>query len=452
MLIPAFNDKRLPRLREAANPERMLPAFRSYFKQTYPDRSEQLTDCFIDQIRYKPGRYSRYLYRLRVDNVDQWFIGQLPVQGKEPSVKKRQAWDELPLNGVWRALAFWDDFGMQLQTFPYDKNLTQVPALLDPKVVCSLAQAQAESFGLTDVWTCEDAVIQQVKYMPSKRCVLRYDFDWRGPAGERKQTAVYSKTYGKGDGKTVYETLHALWQQTADGFVIPKPIAYFDDTNTSWQAAWPGQDYTDIIRAGDWESYLPDIAKRLAALHQQQLDGLAKNDEVSLTAVLENAHDQEEDVNDFFDAPRPELRQIVADLEARYPALAAQAVPQTLVHGTFKISQIMVNGDEIALVDFDSVTVGDPWYDVAEFISSLVTLEAKHDIPAAKIVAGIKTFLNTYTAEVSWPCDLERIRWYATAFIAARLHSLLKGLKIQTEAEFVAALDCLHTLLPLALT
>lgn len=452
MMIPAFTDQRLPRLREAANPDVMLPAFRSYFEQIYPALSDKLTDCFVDQIRYKPGRYSRYLYRLRLDGSDQWFIGQLPVKGKEPSAKKQLAWAELPNNGPWRPLAFWDGFGMELQTFPYDKNLPQVPNLLDPEYVRQLAQTQAEQVGLTSAWTCETANVQQVKYMPNKRCVLRYDFEWRGPAGERKQTAVYSKTYGKGDGQQVYDTLDKLWQQSGSGFVIPQPVAYFADIKTSWQAAWLGEDYTDVILAGRWEAYVPTIARHLAHLHQQWIDGLEDDDsEVSLAAVLENSHDQEEDVNVFFDQPRPELRQIVTDLEAAYPKLAAQSVPQTLVHGTFKISQIMINEDAIALVDFDSVTLGDPLYDVAEFISSLLTLEAKHGVAPDKIVAAVQLFLQTYAAHVPWACDLERIRWYTTAFLAARVHSLLKGLKIQTEAEFVAALDCLYTLLPQAL-
>lgn len=452
MSIAALVDNTLPQeLALAADEQYMLTAFRRYFQQTYPDWVDRLGGCFVDQIRYKPGKYGRFLYRLHFTGAtpfDQWFVGQMHVAGHPARPSKPVTMQTDP----WLPQAYWDDMGMSLTAFPYDPALPQLPALLDPATVCAQAQPLAPLFGLSPEWACVAATIHQLKYMPRKRVVLRYDLRWQAPSGEQTERTVYSKTYSDDESSAIYAALDQLWLATEGAqLVVPRPLAHWQPIGTIWQAAWPGQNLGDVIgtmaAANDagWLAYLPTVATGLAALHQHDFATTELRQMPSLTAVLTNVHGDQQDITDFFGKPVPAVDTIVTWLETTHAQLAADpTIPQTPIHGTFKMAQILVNGNAAAVVDFDSVAEGDPLYDVAEFVASLLVLNLKRDVATEQMVEAVAVFMQAYQTAVSWPCSPLRIRWYATAFMLARVHSLLKGLKIRDEAEFQTLL---HTIL-----
>lgn len=458
MRIPALEDSKLPLLAQAANPEAMLGAFKRYFRRRYPEWADRISACLIGQIRYKPGKYCRFIYQLRLrgeqGEFDQWFVGKMYPEGRIPRPDELCIDDGASGNGHWMPVDYWPEMGLVLSAFPFDRKLPHLSKLVDLAEVGQLAQNHPEAFGLTPDWHCKRVTVHQVNYKPRKRCVLRYDFDWRGPAGELRHPSVYSKTYSTRKSDYIYTALRSTWEglsRRKSALLVPRPMCYFKSLNTIWQEAWNGTPLSEMIIKGDWDTHLPRIAESLAALHLGDFDCFELRPAPSLAKILENVHGDEADIAVFFGGTRPEIRGVVAELEAQQTRLNSVQVPSTPIHGTFKLSQILVGETGVAVVDFDGVAVGDPLYDVAEFIASILVLRAKHGLSTERVASGIGPFLRTYADQVLWACDLARIRWYTTAFLLAHIHSLLKRLKIQNEEQFMMSLEIIRSDLPAAL-
>jgi thiamine kinase-like enzyme len=85
----------------------------------------------------------------------------------------------------------------------------------------------------------------------------------------------------------------------------------------------------------------------------------------------------------------------------------------------------------LALVDFDAVAMGDPHYDVAEFIASLQYLELSRGLSRQRLASAAKLFYESYAARVPWACDRRRIAWYTRAFLISKMFSSIKNLDFQ---------------------
>jgi aminoglycoside phosphotransferase (APT) family kinase protein len=133
------------------------------------------------------------------------------------------------------------------------------------------------------------------------------------------------------------------------------------------------------------------------------------------------------------------IAQRLVRLERRIPA--ATRFPQVPIHGAFRLSQLLAQGERIALVDFDGVALGDPHYDVAELQASLVyrVFRGNLDRPAALRRGG--AFLDAY--EATGPCspDERRLAWLRAAFVLEKLYLSLKNLELAILPQSEAILD-----------
>lgn len=444
-----------PQLTQAASPEEMLLAFRTYFQVRYPYWKGQIVACFIDQIRHKPGKKCRFLYRLRLQEperaYDQWFVGTMALgrgggrAGKRPFTTNGHK----TRPGGWLPNDHWPEMNMKLTAFPHDGRLPALKTLLDPTKVQEIAQNQAAAFGLAPNWRCETVTVHQAKYMPFKRCVLRYEFTWVSPVGTKKHHTVYSKTYKDDSSGYVYNAINLLWQaalETQGELHIPQPLCHLAEFNTVWQAAWSGNPLGQTVADGSWQAYLPAIARGLAQIHLLEMDDpdFHLKPMPSIADMLENSRGDLADIEAFFDDPQEQTLQELTQVMARLTDEAdfdTATIPQTPVHGTFKMAQILVNGTEIAIVDFDSVAQGDPLYDVAEFIASIIALRSKNGLSADEVSQGVQSFIAAYAESVPWACDPSRINWYTTNFLLSKIHSMLKGIKTRDETYLQEMLE-----------
>src|SRR5262249_47604051 len=143
------------------------------------------------------------------------------------------------------------------------------------------------------------------------------------------------------------------------------------------------------------------------------------------------------------------LEKLVESLGRALPARDVR-LPRSLIHGTFKIAQLLVRDGKLGLVDFDSVAHGDPLYDVAEFVASYLYLTATHDLSTVAAARGIDRFLARYEEHTPWPCERERIMWYVTAFLLGKLNASLKSLEWSGDDEVEPALTLIQTALAAA--
>jgi len=448
-------DRNLPQLAQALDATSMKPALQGFFRREYPGRSLQVQRVNIGKIYHKPGKNCEITYGVRCRDGGKkihsmWFQAKMPVNGKDLAAEPR-TW---PGCGFWKPVSVWPEMNMVLYAFPYDRRLPYLGQLLEMEWIKQQVERHWANFGLPAGAKCQEVVCEKIKYMPGKRCVLRYEIKL---AGLRQKKVFYGKTYNDTQSRYVFQALQAICASPAcsDGRLnVPAPIAHLDEANTIWQHAWESDDLNVVMQKKiGWVNFprtdFPNkIATMLAALHQIDITAESgrsaerSRSELqrgpSSKAVLLNAGGDASDIARFFPEKQEALAEMIGALEKFAPDMAA--APQTTIHGSFKLAQLLCRAErsrsdqQLGLIDFDSVACGDPLYDVAEFVASLAFLKVSDEIPAPPIDESIELYLASYQRQVPWNCDRRRLAWYVAAFLLGKIHASLK----RREAKGVA--------------
>jgi hypothetical protein len=433
-----MHDNALPQMQRAADPKIMATAFEEFFRGQYPNRGLKVNDCQISRFQHKPGKECNITYRLSGHDrdrrsYDQWIFAKMRANGDthEPAPNHHPL--RWPGCDFWKPVSAWQDMNMELHAFPYDVKMPYLGQLLEPGFVKREIEARLPGFALSSAWTCREVACHKIKYMPTRRCVLRYDLIVADAANNQRTMMFYSKTYNSANSRYVYDVLRAVCASPAcrsGKLNIPAPIAHLDSANTLWQHAWEGTKFGSAMRARGWadlpySGFMPKIATMLAALHQIEIPHLHLADGPTPAKTIENAYGDAEDIAQFLPENQAMLAaaaKILADLA---PEVADHSTRAT-IHGSFKVAQLLCHEQELALVDFDSISRGDPLYDLAEFFASILYLIVSDGIPAAPMIASVESFWSAYQQQVSWDCDRRRLAWYLVAFLLGKMHSSFK--------------------------
>jgi len=441
----AIHDKNLPHLREAVNAELMATAFEALFQREYPEQGLQVQSCRVGRVYHKPGKDCGIMYRVlcrdREQRVfDNWFFGKMFANGKVRSTSGKKHPRTWPGCGFWKPVSLWPETDMILHAFPYDAYLPHLGQLLEPQFVKQQVEQNLNGFDLPQGSRCLHVACEKVKYMPNKRCVLRYELLIAEPQGRERKVVFYSKTYDNVKSRYVYEVLRELCAHPAcnnGALNIPKPIAHIDQANTLWQHEWPGEEFRVVAKALGWENlassgYVPKMAAMLATLHQIELRQARLQAGPTFEMALENARSDVFDLSSFLPEQEGELERIMDELAAA-AAIFEQPMPAVTMHGTFKLAQMLCREQQLAVIDFDSIACGDPLYDVAELIASLAYLRVSEELARNIARHNVETFLHHYEQQAPWPCARPRLAWYVVVFLLGKMHSSLKRLEKKAE-------------------
>jgi hypothetical protein len=315
--------------------------------------------------------------------------------------------------------------------FPHDPRLAQLPEIASPEAVRKIAEENAAALGIGAGARLGEVRCRQVKAMPGKRVVLRFEIDVHGAGGASRPLAFYSKTYGDATSLHVYRILCQACDALGSARVpldIPRPLLHLDALHTYWQEEWPGRPMSELYAEAGLAGALPRVASALASLHRLELTGLGSAFYVG--EVAEEALEDAARIAAFLpgDARRLEsLTRRIAEQGARLPALAG--CPDVPLHGAFRMSQLLERDGRLAMTDFDGVARGDPHYDVAEFQSSLLYQHFRRGLALEPLLAFAEGFREAYAACAPWPIDPARLAWFTSAFLIEKLHGSLKGLE-----------------------
>ncbi len=433
----------------------MAAAFEEFFQREYPGLGLRVQQCRIMRVYHKPGKACLIAYQVQGHDrdgrpFDQWLHGRLLRNGAVAD-DSASATPSLFACDFWKPVSLWPERRMVVHAFPYDPKLPQLARLKDADFIKQHVERHLAEFGLSGTWHCVEVLDHKVKYMPGKRCVLRYQVSLRNAAGEQQTRTFYSKTTDDASGRTVAAALRVICasRACAAGVLnVPAPIAYLPESKTLWQHAWEGEPLSRRCAERGWATLahtpvLPKIAAMLAALHQIELPAELQRPGPSPTTMLANARDNAAQILKFLPEVRERQERLLQQLAATLPRSEA-ATPPTTIHGTFKLAQILVRDDQPGLVDFDALAVGDPLYDVAEFLASVIYLRLSDGAAAAAITTAVAHFVESYAALVPWRCERRRLAWYVTAFLLGKMHSSLKRMEhaaAQRVATAVALLE-----------
>lgn len=437
----SYDDPKLPQLAMAIDPATMAQRLEENFQPTLAQLDCRVEGSSIERIQYRRGRRCRLLYRLNLrdrhgEKKEQWFLGKLGRVGQA----RRQYEEALAAgnlqNGLWPAVSLLSDLEMVVWTFPNDPEMLGLRQATDLNFVQAQISANLAAFGLSTGWHCASANFERVKYMPGKRCVLRFRADMRQAAGEKQQLEFYSKTYNDGMSRAHYQAMQQAYAHLGDAVHIPRPIMYLETANTVWQEAWPGQPLLENLEASDWKELFPRLATGLARVHLSRCEGLQTVD------TLELAYDsaQEDALMLGWLLPEYHLRfnEVLARLSAAKALAAAPANLITPIHRAIRLEQFLMRDREIALVDFDAAALGDPFYDLAEFLCSLQYLEFTADFSRGRLAVAAELFKTIYGRLVPWELARTRLAYYAASALLSKMHDTMKNLDAKAMPKFAA--------------
>jgi hypothetical protein len=362
---------------------------------------------------------------------------------------------------------------MALSAFPIDGlNPTLVEAT-DPDTIASiLAEALPEvQSGQISI---KDVRLLLAHYGRYKRCVLRYSIDAVQTETQTPQAiTVYGKVDADGLGGVTVAIISALRERLQEPelpyrFRIPDSLGYFSDLKLLLMEALPGKPFfKELLKTWTWngsgdektlhegevslEQAVRTCALIAATLHSSTIKLGPKTSFEMQVAKLR-------DENDVLSYVYPELgeqietwiRQTVEFAQA-YPAM-----PACFSHGDFTYTQLIFDGKDGGLVDFDSICQAEPAQDLGHYLAYqrlniIKDQDPNSPFPPEAIERLCALFLKTYIdVSKSWIPDEGLLRgrvaiYELISLIRLALHSWekMKGSRLkQTLALLEERIEC----------
>ena len=158
------------------------------------------------------------------------------------------------------------------------------------------------------------------------------------------------------------------------GFTVGRPIAYLSGLRTLLQEEVPGTTLGRVLRQE--EEAIPavrKVARALAALHLDDVVVPQRRDLRDEVARLERA-------SKLLRSACPHLGPRIDEIVGTVVA-GLEEVPLAPTHGDLKPPHILLDGDSVALIDFDKCAMADPLLDVVDLLVSLDRVSRRASLP-----------------------------------------------------------------------
>lgn len=336
-----------------------------------------------------------------------------------------------------RPVALIEHLRMTLSVFPIDGMIPTLVDATDPnKVVVILTETLPEA--LSGEFVIENVQLLLAHYGRYKRCVLRYSVDGKQTAtGTPQNVTVYGKIDADGLGSQIGPIISALRDALQKPnllyrFRVPRSLGYLEDLQLLLMEALPGKPFfKPLLKA--WiesnnhqttsnESIPNEEDARLdkaiqtcaliaATLHSSTIKlGRQTTLEMQVAKLQESA--------DVISQVYPELgaqinswiRQTV-EFAQPYPAMSL-----CFSHGDFTYTQLIFDGKEGGLVDFDTMCQAEPAQDLGHYLAYQRLNIIKDQDPnapfAPEAIEHLCTiFLDKYIdVSKAWISDEEQLR------------------------------------------
>ena len=366
-------DPKLQFLEMAWSPGDMADLFnRRVLPTVYP--GHEVTEVSIDNMIYSPGRRCYVLYSLR--GVD-------PTESGEPSrlalatfakAKKLQSiyLHDGADNGSRSAgrgstpVVFMPEYGCLVEFFPMDWQLPSLATATAPREIESFLAHVGVDVGNSS--TDRRTEVKVLHYAPHRRCVLQYMMEL--PEGPMR---VVGKLYRTGSevaqARHIQDRLRPLAK--AHGINIPRVLGVVEGLNLllmEWVNGINMRDHLLETRSvDDAREVARRAAETLAAIHSLHIEGqrmrTLENDLKGIRVRAKRFH-----------LVAPQLARQVDALLDRIALLAGRCTAGTpaLIHGDYTPRQMLLNGGQLAVLDFDMTCLGDPAIDVGNFMAQLL--------------------------------------------------------------------------------
>jgi ABC-type multidrug transport system ATPase subunit len=324
---------------------------------------------------------------------------------------------------------------MAVYVFPIDGELPTLIGATDRLRMTELFNETLPE-ALSDRFIAQDIRLTPVNYARRYRCVLRYEIDGVAPDDNTPQRrVVYGKVSTDNQGMLagqVADALHRYLSTNAGAhqFAVPRSLGFRADLQLALLEAIPGTPCINQLlkarlsgAAGGPEGALtPELAidecARIAStLHGS---GIALGKRRTLDGEL-----------DVLRRNIAAVRRVAPDLGQRFQAWlerietyaeASDPLQICFSHGDYTYTQLIFEGTQSGLVDFDTICQAEPALDLGQFLAYLRV--AAHKAGKASAAASVRLgeqlgarFLDSYIAAAGDRLeDVERLRVRAAVY------------------------------------
>jgi len=271
--------------------------------------------------------------------------------------------------------------------------------------------------------TLLDSRVAIRRIVPGQRCTaeleLTLGLERGAPAVHRRLVA---KIYSEDQGTKVYETLRELrCHGFGKGrFIVPQPLAYDPACHLLLLDWAEGELLSALILAS------PSVSQRIegaaAWLLRLHTCGVTSGRRYTFSRHLHTLAIWKQQLTDVFPESEHRLSDLLGWMEERGRALSDWTPGPT--HRDYSPEHLVVNGDQLAGLDFDEFCQYDPLFDVAHFAAHLRFLGLTYfgslrrfDWLAARFQASYQGGTREYSAERV--CLYEAISYFKLARIVA---------------------------------
>jgi hypothetical protein len=478
--------KRVPALAEAFDADRMTPILQESLVGPAGGKYV-IVGCVPGKALYLPDHTINMQYKLKIlDRTTDDTIDTLINARLFPNAAACRAFLENALLPVAarmegrpeiqpfaRPVAIVEDLNMTLSAYPIDGLIPSLVDATKPEKVASLLsetlpEALSGSFSIREV---QQSLAHYGRY---KRCVLRYDIDGVQTGTQTpQQVTVYGKLDADGLGGLTVGIISALRERLSEPellyrFRVPHSLGYFPEYQLLLMEALPGKPFfKPLLRAwidhnqggrnashedeATLEKAIQTCALIAATLHGSDIQlGPRTSLELQVAKLQESADVLSQVLPKLGAQIKSWIGQTVGFAQA-YPAM-----PARFSHGDFTYTQLIFDGKNGGLVDFDTMCQAEPAQDLGHYLAYqrlniIKDQDPDFPFPPATIEHFCAIFLDTYIEVAKdWIPDEALLRgrvaiYELISLIRLSLHSWekMKGSRLkQTMALLEERIEC----------
>lgn len=213
---------------------------------------------------------------------------------------------------------------------------------------------------------------------------------------------------------------------------LPRALAWEASSATVFIEEIPGKNLECVLAEIDLARVIPAVGGMLADFHRARMR-VKRN--VTRAGELADVQNVIQKIAAAYPNLQPRLQRLFDQLEA-VPWDESSTV---LLHGTFRLNHIFIHGDDLALIDFDSLRMGQPACDLANFLSSLYYLETQNRLAQPQRHDIVRHFIAGYAAKALVPAEV--VLWFlADLLIRKQAYKYLKHFHAEAAQKVEAML------------
>jgi hypothetical protein len=313
-------------------------------------------------------------------------------------------------------VALIEPLNMVVYVFPIDGELPVLVDVTDPEKMRALLGEMLRD-SLDSNLTVQDCLVELGHYGRQHRCVLRYHLTVTTPGDATPQhMLVYGKIAADDRGALAGPVIDALHAQVLDGnkgyqFNIPRSFGFRPDLQLALFEAIPGvPQVAQLLKARlkgqaatqpgqlSLEASIDACARIAAALHTS---GITLGPRRTLADELAGLRQGFAGVQHIAPELGAQFQSWLEQVEAY--AGSSRSLDLCFSHGDFSYTQLIFEGEQTGLVDFDTVCQAEPALDLGQFLAYVRMAVQKGRKSAAPAPAGLteqlcEQFLQSYIA------------------------------------------------------